>query len=58
MIYQVQEWITKRISRVGGELKESVSHPDSFQCGFDMGYKQCLLELDDFIRGDEEHPDS
>ena len=49
-INDVQGWIDDRLAKVAEKLPTIVhTEPASFSCGYNTGYKQCLLDLDRFI---------
>ena len=46
----INEWIDSKLACVGNALPSLIeTEPDSFMCGHEVGYKQALLELEDFI---------
>jgi hypothetical protein len=46
----LQDWIDKKIADIAKKLPTLVhSEPASFSCGFNVGYKQALLDLDRFL---------
>lgn len=47
MIEIVMNWIDKKMSEIAQKLPTLVhTEPSSFACGFNMGYKQALLDLE------------
>lgn len=50
----LEEWINRKLAEIAERLPELVhSDPASFACGFNAGYKQCLLEMDRVLRANE-----
>lgn len=46
-------WIDKKLAEVAKRLPKLVDeHPESFLCGYNTGFKQCLIEIDLLIRDD------
>ena len=46
----LQEWIDNKFALIAEQLPTLVhTEPASFSCGFNMGYKQALLDLDRLI---------
>ncbi len=51
----LQEWIDEKFKEIAAKLPTLVhDNPASFACGYNVGYKQAMLELDRFL---EEHHD-
>jgi hypothetical protein len=49
----LQEWIDSKFAEIANKLPNLVhENPASFACGFNVGYKQALLELDRFLLRD------
>jgi hypothetical protein len=49
----LNQWIDKKFTEVAAKLPTLVhSEPASFSCGFNTGYKQCLLDLLHIIKED------
>ncbi len=47
----LQEWIDSKFKMIADKLPTLVHQdPASFACGYNVGYKQCLLELDRFLQ--------
>ncbi len=46
----LQQWLDDRLADIATKLPKLVLiDPASFSCGYNTGYKQCLLDLDRFI---------
>lgn len=49
----IKEFINNKLAEIAKKLPTLVhTDPASFACGFNMGYKQCLLDLDRLILDD------
>jgi hypothetical protein len=47
---KVKSWVDEQLKIIGSKLPTLVhENPASFACGYNMGFKQCLLELDRLI---------
>lgn len=47
----IDEFICNKLKEIATQLPELVKErPSSFTCGLKMGYKQCLLDLDNIIK--------
>lgn len=47
----LQDWIDSKLAEIATKLPALVhNEPASFSCGFNTGYKECLLDLDGFLR--------
>lgn len=52
----LNDWINNKLSDVAKKLPTLVNKaPESFACGYQMGYKHALLDLDKFLQ--DEAPD-
>lgn len=50
----INEWIGDKLKEVAKKLPSLVhTEPSSFACGYNMGYKQALLDLDNFLYEDD-----
>ena len=48
----IQDWINGKYKEISSKLPTLVhDDPASFSCGFNVGYKQALLDLDCLIEG-------
>jgi len=46
----IQDWINDKFKDIAGKLPTLVhTEPASFASGFNVGYKQALLDLDKFL---------
>lgn len=46
----LQEWIDSKFKLIASKLPTLVhTEPSSFACGYNMGYKQAILDLDRFL---------
>ena len=46
----LQEWIDEKFRDIAAKLPQLVHQdPASFACGYNVGYKQAMLELDRFL---------
>jgi hypothetical protein len=46
----LQEWIDEKIADIANKLPTLVhTEPASFSCGYNTGYKQAMLDLDNII---------
>jgi hypothetical protein len=46
----IELWIDEKLTEIGSKLPNQVhENPASFACGFNMGYKQAVLDLQNFI---------
>ncbi len=46
----IQDWICEKLKQVAERLPTLVhTEPASFSCGYNTGYKQALLDLDNII---------
>lgn len=51
----LQEWIDAKIENIAEKLPSLVhTEPASFACGYNMGYKQAMLDLDRFLEDEAE----
>jgi len=49
---KVQEWIEEKLKEISQKLPTEVhENPASFACGYNVGYKQAVLDLEKFLRG-------
>jgi hypothetical protein len=47
----LQDWIDQKIAEIAKKLPTLVhTEPASFSCGYNMGYKQAMLDLDNFLQ--------
>lgn len=54
----IDHWIDKKLAEIAEKLPNLVHQdPASFSCGFNAGYKQCLLELSRKLESLEEYDD-
>ena len=53
---KIQEWIGTKFKEIAEKLPEQV-HEDSasFSCGYNVGYKQAVLDLKNFILHQDEY---
>lgn len=50
----LQAWINDKLGKVAEKLPTLVhTEPASFSCGYNTGYKQCLLDLDRFLEKED-----
>lgn len=50
----IEEWINTKIAEIATKLPTLVhTEPASFSCGYNMGYKSAMLDLDRFLEGEE-----
>ena len=50
----LQEWIDDKIAEIANKLPTLVhTEPASFSCGYNMGYKQAMLDLERFLFVDD-----
>jgi hypothetical protein len=50
LILLIQDWIDKKFKDIASKLPTLVhTEPASFACGFNVGYKQALLDLDQLL---------
>jgi len=50
----VREWIDAKLCEIAAKLPSLVhSDPASFNCGYNSGYKQAVLELDRLLEAQE-----
>lgn len=50
MIDTVMFWADKKMSEIAQKLPTLVhTEPASFACGYNMGYKQALLDLENYL---------
>ena len=50
-----KEWLNKKISEIAKKLPTLVhTEPASFSCGYNVGYKQAMLDLERFLEYEEE----
>lgn len=48
----LNSWIDSKLAEIANELPQLVhENSKSFRCGHRMGYKQALLDLEDFMNG-------
>lgn len=54
---KLNQWIDERIAGIAKKLP-SLAHtePASFACGYNTGYKNCLLDLEKFLEDQEDLP--
>ena len=53
---KLQEWINERIEEISKRLPKQVHEdPASFACGYNIGYKQAVLDLQNFIVHEEKY---
>lgn len=46
----IDEWMCDKFTDIATKLPVLVhTEPASFSCGFNVGYKQCLLDFDRFL---------
>ena len=46
----LQEWISVKFKEIAAKLPSPVhSEPASFACGYNVGYKQALFDLENFL---------
>jgi hypothetical protein len=46
----IKEWIYNKFSEVSERMETLVhSEPASFACGYNVGYRQCLIEIEKMI---------
>lgn len=51
----LDQWIRVKLSEIETKLPTLVhSDPASFSCGYNTGYKQCLLDLERLIDNDNQ----
>ncbi len=44
------DWLNEEIEKVEKKIPDLLgSHPDSFKCGYEIGYRDCLLNLEHFL---------
>lgn len=44
---ELQQWIDKKLECIAQKLPNKAhTEPASFSCGYNVGYKQCLLDLE------------
>jgi|GEM_PF-6504806 hypothetical protein len=49
-MHSVFDWIQEGLERMSKKLPELVAKkPDGFECGYCLGYKDALLELEQFL---------
>lgn len=47
---KLNQWIDDRLADIGKKLPTLVhSDPASFACGYNSGYKNCLLDVENFF---------
>jgi hypothetical protein len=52
---QIQTFIDEGFAEIASKLPKLVEeNPASFECGYQVGYKGCLLALDRLLEEDEE----
>ena len=46
----IELWIDEKLTEIGDKIKE-ITHdnPASFSCGYNVGYRQAILDLQNFI---------
>jgi len=50
----LQDWIDSKFAVIANKLPILVhTEPASFSCGYNMGYKQAMLDLDRFLEDEE-----
>ena len=48
---ELEQWMNKKFAEIALKLPTLVhTEPASFSCGHNMGYKQCLLDLDNLLQ--------
>lgn len=54
---KLNEWIDNKLADIGKKLPTLVhSDPASFACGYNSGYKNCLLDIESFFEDQQELP--
>ncbi len=54
----LNDWIDSKLAEIANKLPGLVhSSPSSFSCGHAMGYKQALLDLENFMNDIENFPE-
>ncbi len=50
----IQEWIDSKLAEIATRLPTLVdADPASFSCGFNVGYKQAMLDLDRLLQDED-----
>ena len=52
----LQEFIDQQLVMIAKSLPETVKQPESFDCGWDTGYKKCLLDIERIFCEQKEVP--
>lgn len=57
MMGKLDQWIVDKFADIAAKLPTLVhTEPASFACGYNTGYKQCLLDLERFFQAQEDLP--
>jgi hypothetical protein len=49
-IQEVRQWLNEKMEAISKKMPDLVhSEPASFACGFNIGYKQCVLDLTRYL---------